>query len=149
MEFPAFRVATKEASIAHELAHVFFPNGNRMLAEGLAVYVQTVIGMNPSFPNFGYDLDDIVAAFLKAKYNSDPSAIRLESLDKIATPDNLRLRIGLDRLFDSPDTYPVAGSFVRFLILKFGMEKFRAFLRDKRARARSYARRRSSFQQIK
>ena len=40
MEFPAHRVVAGEASIAHELVHVLFPNGNRMLAEGLAVYLQ-------------------------------------------------------------------------------------------------------------
>ena len=33
MNFPAFRVAVREASILHELVHVTFPNANRMLAE--------------------------------------------------------------------------------------------------------------------
>src|SRR5262249_28376628 len=32
MEFPAPEVISGEAAIAHELAHVYFPNGNRMLA---------------------------------------------------------------------------------------------------------------------
>ncbi len=40
MEFPAWRVNAGKAAILHELAHVFFPNGNRFLAEGLAVYLQ-------------------------------------------------------------------------------------------------------------
>src|SRR5262245_26238075 len=32
MEFPLWRVSTGKAAIAHELTHVFFPNGNRFLA---------------------------------------------------------------------------------------------------------------------
>ena len=48
--FPATRL------IAHELAHVLFPNGNRFLAEGLAVYLQAAIGGKPEFPNFGRSL---------------------------------------------------------------------------------------------
>ena len=31
MEFPARRVAARAAAIAHELTHVFFPNGNRFI----------------------------------------------------------------------------------------------------------------------
>jgi hypothetical protein len=60
MEFPSRRVIAREAAIAHELIHVFFPNGNRFLAEGLAVYVQTAIGGNPAFPNFGKPLHELV-----------------------------------------------------------------------------------------
>jgi hypothetical protein len=33
MEFPAWRVMAGEAAIMHELVHVYFPNGNRLLAE--------------------------------------------------------------------------------------------------------------------
>ena len=40
MEFPTWRVASRKAAIMHELVHVFFPNGNRFLAEGLAVHLQ-------------------------------------------------------------------------------------------------------------
>ena len=56
MEFPAWKTVAGEAAITHELVHVFFPNGNRLLAEGLAVYLQAKIGGNPAFPNFGRPL---------------------------------------------------------------------------------------------
>jgi hypothetical protein len=62
MEFPAVEATAGDAAMAHELVHVFFPNGNRMLAEGLAVYVQQALYQqrpprtNPAFPNFGEDL---------------------------------------------------------------------------------------------
>ena len=47
MEFPAWRVLARKAAILHELVHVFFPSGNRFLAEGLAVHLQAEIGGNP------------------------------------------------------------------------------------------------------
>jgi hypothetical protein len=50
MEFPARRVIARNAAILHELAHVYFPNGNRLLAEGFAIYLQGLIGGNPAFP---------------------------------------------------------------------------------------------------
>ena len=59
MEFPTWRVASRKAAIAHELVHVLFPNGNRLLAEGLAVYLQARIGGNHAFPNFGRPLSDV------------------------------------------------------------------------------------------
>src|SRR5215831_15470850 len=49
MNFPAYRVAVGEANVLHELVHVYFPNGNRMLAEGLAVHLQQEIGCNAVF----------------------------------------------------------------------------------------------------
>src|SRR5262249_53879857 len=48
MEFPAWKAVAGEAAIAHELVHVYFPNGNRLLAEGLAVFLQAEIGGNRS-----------------------------------------------------------------------------------------------------
>jgi hypothetical protein len=56
MEFPARRVLASKAAVLHELVHVFFPSGNRFLAEGLAVHLQAEIGGNPAFPNFGAPL---------------------------------------------------------------------------------------------
>ncbi len=65
MEFPTWRVITGTAAVAHELAHVFFPNGNRLLAEGLAVYLQSATGDNPAFPNFGRPLHALARDFLQ------------------------------------------------------------------------------------
>ena len=53
MEFPAWRVVARQAAIAHELAHVFSPNGNRLLAEGLAVHLQDQIGKILRSPTSG------------------------------------------------------------------------------------------------
>jgi hypothetical protein len=141
MEFPAWKVVAGEAAITHELVHVFFPNGNRLLAEGLAIYLQALIGGNPAFPNFGMPLHDVVGESLSAMVPgfAHGSAeglekIRIADLDRIATPSPLRLRVGLTLYNDDSvgqgRIYPIAGSFVQFLIERHGMDKFRAlFLR--------------------
>jgi hypothetical protein len=137
MEFPTGRVVTRMAAIAHELIHVFFPNANRFLAEGLAVYLQARIGGNPAFPNFGRPLHtlardrlcEMVPAFTLGDTKS-LDKIHLADLDEIATPNPLTLQVGQDFHGEEPRgqalIYPIAGSFVQFLIEIHGMKKFRA-----------------------
>jgi hypothetical protein len=133
MEFPAHRVVAGEAGIAHELVHVLYPNGNRMLAEGLAVYLQDRLFPNvPVYPNFGDRLEAVVADFLLGKYKSSAHlalwSIDLEGLERISTPDKFRLRIGRDALIGArpgvPDPpaeevkpiYAIAGLLVELLL---------------------------------
>jgi hypothetical protein len=136
MEFPARRVIARKAAIAHELTHIFFPNGSRFLAEGLAVYLQAEIGGNPAFPNFGRPLHELacellqkmVPEFTPGKSNG-LDKIRIAGLDEIATPAPLELEVGEDFYGEGPrgqaHLYPVAGSFIQFLIDAHGMERFR------------------------
>jgi hypothetical protein len=137
MEFPARRVVTRKAAIAHELVHVFFPNGNRLLAEGLALYLQAKIGGNPAFPNFGRPLHELARHRLREAVpeftHGDPKSldkIQLAELDKIATPGPLALKVGQDLYGEEPRgqgrIYPMVGSFVEFLVETRGMERFRA-----------------------
>lgn len=133
MEFPAYRVVAGQAAIAHELTHVLFPNGNRMLAEGLAVYLQhKLFPERPVFPNFGDELESVVAEFVFTHYpKRTPYALwnmDIEAFEQISTPDMLSLRIGRDSHVgaDPLDTepppevekflYAIAGSFVGFLL---------------------------------
>jgi hypothetical protein len=136
MEFPAWRVIGRRAAIAHELVHVFYPSGNRFLAEGLAVHIQDRVGENPAFPNFGRPLHalarELLHEMLTELASGDPSSlrnIRLIELDEIATPSPLTLRIDDDFYGEEPrgqkHLYAIAGSFVQFLIEARGMEKFR------------------------
>jgi hypothetical protein len=136
MEFPAWRVVAGEAAITHELVHVYFPNGNRFIAEGLAIYLQATIGGNPAFPNFGRPLHEVARELLRMMVpeftGANPESlerIRLRDLDKIATPSPLRLRVGLKVYQDDPPgqahIYPIAGSFAQFLIETEGVVKFR------------------------
>jgi hypothetical protein len=136
MEFPSWRVASRKAAIAHELVHIFFPNGNRFLAEGLAVYLQAEIGGNPAFPNFGRPLHELVRKLLHEMIpefspgRPDSLAqLHLADLDAIATPGPLELKVGEDVYGEEPrgqaHLYPIAGSFVQFLIETRGLEQFR------------------------
>lgn len=136
MEFPAWRVVARKAAILHELVHVFFPNGNRLLAEGLAVYLQAEIGSNPAFPNFGRPLHalarELLPKIVPGFRRGDPSsleAIGLSELDAIATPGPLTLRVGDDVYGEEPrgqaHIYPLAGSFVQHVIEAHGLEAFR------------------------
>ena len=136
MEFPAWRVIARKAAIAHELVHVFFPNGNRLLAEGLAVYLQAEIGGNPAFPNFGRPLHELARERLRdmvpAFSQGDPAdlePVHVVELDAIATPSPLTLKVGNDFYGEEPrgqaHLYAIAGSFVQFLIESRGLAMFR------------------------
>jgi hypothetical protein len=134
MEFPAHRVVGGEATIAHELVHVLFPNGNRMLAEGLAVYLQNKLFPRlPVFPNYLEPFEKVVQAFLSTLPGSPADGLwnmDLDGLESISTPDDLYMRIGARPFIggdpansNSPPVphevkfvYAVAGSLVRFLL---------------------------------
>jgi hypothetical protein len=133
MEFPAHRVVAREAGIAHEIVHVLFPNGNRMLAEGLAVYLQNkLFPYVPVYPHFGDRLESLVAEFLRTNFRSSAHlalwSIDLDALERISTPDKFRLRLGRKPLLGArpgnPDPpadeikiiYAIAGSLVELLM---------------------------------
>jgi hypothetical protein len=135
MEFPAHRVVVGEAAIGHELVHVLFPNGNRMLAEGLAVYLQhKLFSRLPVYPNYAEPLEKPVKDFLTQTFPDNPSGalwnMDLDGLGSISTPDDLFMRIGARPFIggdpanaNSPPSphetkflYAVAGSLVEFLL---------------------------------
>jgi hypothetical protein len=124
-EFPARRVlgtGNLQADIAHELTHYFFPNGNRMLAEGLAVYVQEKFDVNV-YPNFGLPIHQTLSCALSS---AELATISLARLDKIMTPAAPALpELDADGDDHMKEAYIVAGSFARFLIEKYGIDKFR------------------------
>jgi hypothetical protein len=113
MLFRANMVRLERAAIQHEVIHVFAPNANRFLAEGLAVYAHEHLGGNKAYPNNGVDLHHAAKA-LEARAD-------LTAMDRIATPQQLA-SAGLTE----DEAYIVAGSFVRFLSERHGIEKFRA-----------------------
>jgi hypothetical protein len=133
MEFPAHRVVAGEAGIAHELVHVLFPNGNRLLAEGLAVHLQNKLcPYVPVYPHFGDRFEALVAEFLRTNFKGTAHlalwSIDLDGLERISTPDKFRLRLGREPLIGAkpgvPDPpadevkviYAIAGSLVELLL---------------------------------
>ncbi len=133
IEFPADKVSDVKADIAHEFTHYYFPNGNRMLAEGLAVYVQDETERlpkgNPAYPNFGMPVHEAIKCHPHVASPIHPRA-DLSKLDLLVTPAALTLDSAafadLDEKKRDQWSYVVAGSFVRFLIATHGMDKFRA-----------------------
>lgn len=97
----------------HELVHVEAPNGNRFLAEGLAVYLQTLLNGVDAYPNFGADLHDEVRPYAR---QAD-----IRRLDSAVTPRRLESSSNFGRR----RAYMIAGSFVRFLVETHGKAKFR------------------------
>jgi len=112
MIFPSRGVANARTSTLHEVVHVYAPNQNRFLAEGLAVYLHQKLGGPVAFPNFGRPLGPAARRH---------STVALEKLDAIATPTRLELPGELD----GREAYLVAGAFVGFLIERYGLERFR------------------------
>jgi ABC transporter substrate binding protein len=56
MEILLTRVREKTSAVLHEIAHIYAPNRNRFLAEGVAVYLQDKLAGNrgPTVNHFGY-----------------------------------------------------------------------------------------------
>lgn len=112
MEMPLRRVRTSTGALLHEIVHIYAPADNRLLAEGLAVYLQDRLGGNPAVPNFGRDLDDLASELMPA----DP---HLEALNTIIFERRWGSVLG------ETAEYALAGSFVGFLIEEYGLEPFR------------------------
>lgn len=111
MLMPLARVKGNDAASLHEIVHIYAPNANRFLAEGLAVYAQEHLKGRRAHPNAGRDLHEMASDITRA--------IKLTELDTVPTPRSL----GQDA--EPVGAYVAGGSFVRFLIEQHGLEKFR------------------------
>lgn len=136
LEFPPLRVVSGKAAILHELTHVYLPNGNRFLAEGLATYLQAHLGRNPAFPNFGRPLHGLARDGLLEIVSGKTDAlgsVRLAELDATPTPNPLALAAARQRYERQADIqatiYAIVGSFVEFLIESRGLERFQRLYR--------------------
>jgi hypothetical protein len=112
MLFRAPAVRRERAATVHEVTHVFAPNANRFLAEGLAIYAHEWLRGPQAYPNFGIALHTAARCYA--------ARADIAALDALATPSRLQGG-GLG----GREAYLVAGSFVRFLIEQHGLEKFR------------------------
>ncbi len=113
MEMPLSRIRDKTGAVLHEIVHIYAPSNNRFLAEGLAVYLQDKMGENAAFPNFGNDLHVFASQRLSAISS-------LEALNNVRTPRRL------GSIIEERTAYILAGSFVGFLIDKYGLPAFRS-----------------------
>jgi len=113
LEMPARRVGDGTSALLHEIVHIYAPHGNRFLAEGLAVYLHAKLAGNPAFPNHGEDLRRLAARDL-------PGAETVRALNAVRTPRPL------GTVLDEKTAYVLAGSFVGFLIERYGLLQFRS-----------------------
>jgi hypothetical protein len=113
IEMPLQRVRDNTGALLHEIVHVYAPNGNRFLAEGLAVYLQEALAANPAFPNFGADLRHLAVRHLSGQES-------LKALNSVQTPRPL------GTIMNEKTAYILAGSFVGFLLERFGLPMFRS-----------------------
>ena len=112
MEMPLRAVQNNNGALLHEIVHIYAPNDNRFLAEGLAVYLHQKLASNPAFPNFGRSLDTDARARLG----------EINSLDRL---NGVRTPMPLSTVLREQSAYILGGSFVGFLIEKYGLQEFR------------------------
>lgn len=112
LEMPLRRARENTGGLLHEVVHIYAPNNNRFLAEGLAVYLHATLAGNPAFPNFGEDLRRLAA----------PAGSAMKSLDAL---NRVRTPRPLGTVVDERTAYVLAGSFVEFLVERYGLALFR------------------------
>ena len=112
LEMPLRRVRENTGALLHEIVHIYAPNTNRFLAEGLAVYLHTKLAGNPAFPNFGEDLRRLAVRGLSGVGS-------LDALNDVRTPRPL------GTIMEEKTAYILAGSFVGFVIERYGLASFR------------------------
>ena len=110
---PLQRVRDNTGALLHEIVHIYAPNGNRFLAEGLAVYLHAALAANPAFPNFGADLRHLAVRHLSGQES-------LKALNSVQTPRPL------GTIMNEKTAYILAGSFVGFLLERFGLPMFQS-----------------------
>ena len=104
-------VKDSSAPIIHEVTHIMANHGhNSFFSEGLAVYFQDRFGRNGTFPNFSIPLDEL----LKLHRN------QLTSLQDLINDNNIFAQVGTEQ---RRIAYIQAGSFIRFLVEKYGEQK--------------------------
>jgi hypothetical protein len=116
MEMPLISVKRNSGPLLHEIVHIYAPNDNRFLAEGLAVYLQYKLGGNLTSFMGENTLDDLV----RDRISESDS---LQVYNKVRTPRPLG--INLQDVDGRKTAYIVGGSFVGYLIEQYGLQKFK------------------------
>jgi hypothetical protein len=115
-------IAGRGPAIVHELTHVITPSQgkpNRYLDEGLAVFMQEKFGVDKSYPNMGEDVHQVTLKLIK-------TVGQTVSIYKLEETRNSSLGGDLRHL-----AYLQEGSFVRYLIEKYGLQDFMAMYEGK------------------
>ena len=104
-------IRDKNAPIIHEVTHVLTKHAlNSFFSEGLAVYFQERFGDNPAFPNFSEPLDDLMR---KNKDHYIPITQLINDNEIFGQVETEQRKLA----------YLAAGSFISFLVEKYGEQK--------------------------
>jgi hypothetical protein len=108
---PISHVRDKSAAIIHEVTHIMAKHeNNSFFSEGLAVYFQERFGGFHGFPNYSVPLDDLV------RKHKD----QLLQIQKLKSHNKIFRQIETER---RRIAYIEAGSFINFLVVKYGEKK--------------------------
>jgi len=104
-------IRDKSAPIIHEVTHVLTKHEhNGFFSEGLAVYFQERFGDNPAFPNFFEPFDDLMR---KNKNQYIPITQLINDNEIFGQVETEQRKLA----------YLAAGSFISFLVEKYGEQK--------------------------
>jgi len=104
-------IRDKSAPIIHEVTHVLTKHEqNSFFSEGLAVYFQERFGDNPAFPNFSEPFDDLLR---KNKDQYLPITQLINNNEIFGQIETEQRKLA----------YLTAGSFISFLVEKYGEQK--------------------------
>jgi len=104
-------IKDKSAPIIHEVTHVLTNHDyNSFFSEGLAVYFQERFGDNQVFPNFSVPFDDLIA---RNKDQFMPITRLINDNEIFGQIDTEKRKLA----------YLTAGSFISFLVEKYGEQK--------------------------
>ena len=104
-------IRNKSAPIIHEVTHVLAKHDyNSFFSEGLAVYFQERFGDNQAFPNFSVPFDDLMA---RNKDQFIPITRLINDNEIFGQVDTEKRKLA----------YLTAGSFISFLVEKYGEQK--------------------------
>ena len=108
---PISHVRDKSAAIIHEVTHIMAKHeNNSFFSEGLAVYFQERFGEFHGFPNYSVPLDDLV------RKHKD----QLLQIPKLKSHNKIFRQVETER---RRIAYIEAGSFINFLVVKYGEKK--------------------------
>jgi len=104
-------IRDRSAPVIHEATHIITKHEyNSFFSEGLAVYFQERFGGNNGFPNFSMPLNELVRN----------NKAQLLSISQLTNNNEIFEQVGTER---RRMAYIEAGSFINFLVEKYGEQK--------------------------
>lgn len=131
-----FGSAEHPYELAHKLTHATFPNPDKLIRNMMGETSEMRFGNPLSFPMCGFDADEWVMALLQID-----SYIPLTNIGPNHSDWGMEIKNGVPRVSNRAKQHALyleAGSFGRFLISTFGIEKMKKFTHISRNTSRQW-----------